>query len=260
MNDEEIKKLIQSENLKIQLDASEKRLNYAMLLFGLIIAIIGGVVPLLTYLNNKDYGDDFSQMEARNNKIIDDLKNDVNNLSARNEKLLEQITIKIDDKLLRSEDKLDVKLKDFNNKFDEITNKAYQKPKLVCLYKGQDLSGRMINYIWSGENYIDITIRNIGNAVASINMIYLYIDKDSIYTNIDDTNKKSNDPRYKSMFTDEYKMSIDAKNEVMFNFQVFNEKNTELFCLLKIYYGQPEPLEYQFTININKASGMNRAF
>lgn len=263
-NQENTVKLVEVSELKIQKNIAEKRLKYALSLVSFITIVLGVIVPLTwTYFNTQSKNAEFTQMKSDNNKIIDDIKkdfadmkNEVKDSKEKNENQREQITAKIDNRLSQEENKVDAKLKDFDNKFDEITNRALRKPKLICLYEGKEIPNQIavLKTNKMSQSYkIGITLKNIGDAIAENIKIFISFNENiSISLSEMFEQKELKNSTYKTVIKYSYDKSIDPKQEEVIDFTIFEEKYSKVMCLFTVYYGEPEPLEYQFEILLPK--------
>jgi Skp family chaperone for outer membrane proteins len=260
MNDEELKNLIDKKVTEAKLDVAEKRLNYVLIIGGGLVGLFGILFPLLTASANTDKIDSaISRMDSRLESFdsrasdelekmkrdlhdeISDLKEEFNSLSSEQYK-----------KLNDAENKLDVKIKDYENKFNEITNESYRKPNLTLLFNDKTIS----DTIYLKKHYAIATFKllNDGDAKAKNIQVYcdyqevagIYISPDySLYGNY------STKEGYQSIKMRE-SFELDAGLSDYFNLSVGfnNEKPREVSVdvTIRIYYEQPKPLEYNFTL------------
>ena len=212
---EEIEKLIDDKVLKAKLEIAEKRLNHLKWFFGFLFVIFGAVLPIW------------------------------------------QTTI--------STQKVDKAILEMKQDFDKLAGKQIGKPILECYYDGSPLENNVIKYETNVKNnyrnqWTPIEFRNNGSSTAKIKRMLLYLN----FENVNDLTENhlselrdlthidiKDEPKYnfvvESYVQDDFELHPKEAYPIDFQFPYFrNLEPLKSDALLKIYYGQPEPLRVNF--------------
>jgi hypothetical protein len=264
MDKNHIEDLIDKKVAEAKLEVSEKRLNFHMWMAGAALALFGVVFPLLLSNRSADKVDSaLIQMRLENVKTSEGIRTDSRASADSLEKAIPAIRSDLraeldgqSRQLGSTATKVDNAISDMNKQFKELAGTQLRKPLLDCLLKGSNLEGEDLNF--SPEHkQITIQIKNVGDAPARNIRVRLY-------TNIADNNaiqgeetqwdqlSLSDEPGYKYAFQSFAPQPIDPKESRTIDLVILNEyvKSGSYPSLLKVYYEQPEPRKYSFTINI----------
>jgi hypothetical protein len=256
MEEKEINNLIDKKILEAKLDIADKRFKLLILIASGLLTLFGLIFPFWLSISSND----------RVDKAITEMKSDVRYLTTDNNKFIERISNDIKTQLKdvslaqnnyenTSTSKIDKGIQSMDSKFKELAGTALRKPKLICLYKGNSIESSTITFDNKGNFNCTIELKDIGDAKANNIHIKLYIKstKDIIFQGGMYFNGISSDePNYDKVYdiTNADVTSIDSKDSKpdTFEFQTDINESLTIPAMLKIYYEQPEPIVYHFTI------------
>jgi hypothetical protein len=268
MDNNQIEELIDKKLAEAKLEVVEKRLHFLMWLAGAALAVFGVAFPLWQSTRSADKVDSaLLQMRQENAKTSEGIRADSRASAESLERAIP--TIRAD---LRAEmdaqsrhldvasNKVDNAIQDMHKQFKELAGTQLRKPNLECLSSGSGLDGKTIKISPAHEN-VRINVKNSGDAPArSVRM--------RLYTNLN-TNKylrgdytqwfdlsKSDEPNYSYAFETQLR-PIDPKDSLPIDFFIVlsefpNIKPGSYPVLLKVFYEQPEPRRYFFTLKITQ--------
>jgi len=275
MQKSEVKELLTEESSKLKLEiakavteakleVAEKRLHHALWFGGVFFAILGVFVPVLMAImatNKVDNTlDKFRQEISQTNKSLSE------NTHASEEKLDRSLLTFREDVRAQGESqerqlggtisRVDNASKDMRQQFKELAGTQLRKPLLECLLKGSSLEGEILNFT-PEHRQKTIQIKNVGDAPARNIRIRLYTNMpEDCLSRGEETQWEllslSDEPRYKYAFQTYGALPIDPKDSRTIDLFILNEtaKAGNYQSLLKVFYEQPEPRKYSFTIDI----------
>jgi hypothetical protein len=153
--------------------------------------------------------------------------------------------------------KVDSSIQDMQKRFRELEGAHLRKPVLECLVGGQSLEGGILK-LSPARSQVTFQVKNIGDAPARNIRIRLYSAYDGNCNELLMLSPllASDEPSYKCAYEDYvfHTLTIDPKETRTFEIetQPENPKIGTYPSLLKVFYEQPEPRKYSFTINISK--------
>jgi len=259
MDKVEVEKLIKEQISEAKLEVSEKRLQTVTWVAGGFLALFGVIVPLWFTSRSSEQVDAAIAEMKRDFKESSNLSSE--NINKSNEAIRTDFKLfseKEANETKASTDKVDKAISDMQNQFKELAGVQLRKPILECLLAGRSLEGSVIQF--PPTMSIQLELRNSGDAPArNIRIrVYLFYDQ-QLELNSDEIQWQqlnfSDEPTYNKVYeTYQPFVSLDSKESrplvVTLNGQSLQGKNFP--ALLKIYYEQPEPKKYTFTINIQK--------
>jgi hypothetical protein len=163
---------------------------------------------------------------------------------------------------LKQEVSVNSAIADMKNSFKELAGKQFRKPKIICR---DDRNQLLLNSVFEVEKrdatYF-INIHNQGDGLAGPIDVYLYLDK---YNQALDSEisswlrewerKPSEDKSYACKYFVGGCDHISPQD--IFSIPIYFPNMSEIYefkALLKIYYGEPEPITVPFTLKIGKKS------
>jgi hypothetical protein len=154
--------------------------------------------------------------------------------------------------------RVDNAIQDMQKQFKELAGMQLRKPVLECFLGGSSLDGSILKF---SPNLRDqnINIKNIGDASARNIKIRLYTNLtpeecNSFYGGGGEWRflNASDEPDYGCVFESYEQQPIDPKESRPININLFNSFKTGNYrALLKVFYEQPEPKKYSFTISMS---------
>jgi len=247
MKDDEIKYLIEAKVKEAELATSEKRINYILLIAGVLVTVFGVVLPLLFAISNNDKVD---QAVERLNMEIKELQKSnlefvIQSLD-RTDKLQEKQMAQYE----KYEEILNAKSRELDEKFNQLAGNQLRKPKLVCNVKGTSENGTLI---LRQNEFAYFNITNIGDKSAEKVKYKIYFKGNGGYyplggflTKIEHSDESS----YPQAYFDERLFTISPQESISFPLEIISNSSpfTELPVLIKVYYDEPEPLRFSFVI------------
>lgn len=268
MDAKEIELLIEKKVAEAKLEVTEKRFHYLIWIAGAMLAIFGVVLPFWTTNRASDRVDNaLSQMKQDMKSSSQDLRTDSRSSSEQLDKAIQAIRMDVRaemDSQSRNFEivsgKVDKEIQRMQIQFKELAGTQLRKPMLECLSGGLSLEGKVLKVSPSHENIV-INVKNTGDAPAKTIRLRLYTDliSESRYLGGDSTKwfvlPSSDEPSYKYAF-ETHVSSIDPKDVLAVDFSLIlseyhNIKPGNYPALIKMFYEQPEPRKYLFTINIS---------
>lgn len=264
MDKQHLEDIIDKKVAEAKLEVSEKRLHFHMWMAGAALALFGVVVPIWLSNRASDKVDNaLIQMRQENVRTSEVIRADSRTSGESLEKAIPAIRSDLraeldgqSRQLGSTANRVDNAIKDMNKQFKELAGTQLRKPLLDCLLKGSNLEGEVLNFS-PDHKLITLQIKNVGDAPAR-NIRF------RLYSNIADNNaiqgeetqwdqlSISDEPGYKYAFQSYAPQAIDPKDSRTIDIVVLNDnaKSGSYPCLLKVYYEQPEPRKYNFTINV----------
>jgi hypothetical protein len=268
MDDKEIELLIEKKVAEAKLEVTEKRFHYLIWIAGAMLAIFGAILPFWMTNRSSDKVDSaLSQMKQDMKYSSQDLRTDTRTSSEQLDKAIQSIRSD-----LRAEidgqsrnfgsvsEKVDKEIQRMQTQFKELAGTQLRKPALECLSGGSSLEGKTLNISPAHENIV-IDIKNTGDAPAKTIRIRLYtnIISEGRYLTGNNTRwfvlPSSDEPNYKYAFETQ-SFPLDPKDLLTVDFNLVlseyhNIKPDNYPALVKLFYEQPEPRKYFFSINIS---------
>jgi hypothetical protein len=262
MDKNDIELLVDKKVAEAKLDVTEKRLKFVIGIAGAMLAFFGVLVPLWQTNKASDKVDSaLTQMKQDIKSSSQDLRTDSRASSESIEKAMQ--TIKADVRtdidrqsqlLSGNTSKVDNAIQDMQKRFKELEGAHLRKPVLECLLAGQSLEGSILKFSPS-HNEASFQVKNSGDAPARNIRMRLYIAYDGSCEGILTQMPLpfSDEPNYKCAYEDYvfHDRTIDPKETRTFEIdtQPQNIKPGTYPSLLKVFYEQPEPRKYSFSIN-----------
>lgn len=247
-----------------KLGVAEKRLQFVLWFGGIFLAAFGVILPLFqtSKIDDaiKEMRQEFNQtsqnIRTESSSNRDFLSNEMHNARADFRAEMDSQNRQLDNSGAR----VDNAVIDMQKQFKEFAGTQLRNPVLECYVGGSSLEGATIRF--SKNNYkmnegLSITVKNTGDAPA-------IPAKLSIYTNIFigyessiwSFNGPSDDPNFAYLLEHTFSWPLDPKESRAIGFGGFvrdeNLKTGNYPVVLKVYYGQPEPKSYRFTINVTE--------
>jgi hypothetical protein len=163
----------------------------------------------------------------------------------------------------QSEKKVDTAIERMENRFKELAGKQLRKPEIACYVDGKDLVNSIIHLDYAKKRSQSIVIKNVGDGAAENVTMRLYLAGDheylhSILQSFDFRFPAVNDkPEFKVVYGYEREpFVLPAQDSFSTHFEMSQPqlitKDTRITALLKIFYGEPAPVEIPFTIELKK--------
>jgi hypothetical protein len=253
MDEKEVNNLIEKRILEAKLDISDRKFNYLVILAGGLLAIFGLFFPIWQANTSTEKVD----------KAIEEMRTELKSQSERNDSFISKYSEDAKSQLkemakiqteynVTSSEKIDKEILSFENRFKEMAGKQLRKPIMICNYKSNTLENCIIQFD-KKTHQATLVLKNIGDATAKNIRIKLYINTDkNVHISGDDYNRDSDEQNYNivsNLYVGDFN-TIDPKDSQTFNFSISTEVRESLLipALLKIYYEQPDPVRYYFTI------------
>jgi len=154
------------------------------------------------------------------------------------------------------------------DRFSQLEGKQLRKPVIACYIDENELNKCTIRIKAEDTSVKKIVLKNIGDGTADYTKLNLYLDYEieNSYVIFKLTHFKmskfirNEKPNVKLLFVsnnnDIRETRIPAKDELSFDFSLQNnhliKKDIFVNAILKVFYGEPNPLEIPFTIEIKK--------
>lgn len=266
MDKQEIEQLIKERVSEAKLEVSEQRLQTITWVAGGFLALFGVIVPLWFTSRSSDQVDsaigemkrDFSELSQASRN---DSKTSSENLNKSVESLRAEFKSYIDDQSRQAQatnEKVDRAVRDMQSQFKELAGIQLRRPVLECLLAGRTLEASVVNLSPNDASVSQLELRNSGDAPARNIRIRIYVAIDEEFELSSDNIQWqqlgfSDEPTYKRVYeTYQPFVLLDGKESRPIGIGLsggpFPQKSVP--ALLKIYYEQPEPKKYSFTINI----------
>ncbi len=256
MDEKEINNLVEKKILEAKLDISDKRFNYLVILAGGLLAIFGLIFPIWQANTSTEKVD----------KAIEEMRTELKLSSEKNEKEISRSSIEAKEQLREmislqsdylnmSSDQIEKEIQSFESRFKELAGTQLRKPILICQQNGRTIGNSQLTF--NNNNTVHtFELKNIGEATAKniFAKIYLSTDKDIQLWGNFERQYYSDEPTYNKVYVlNSLFDSIDPKDSKPFDINISNETKGSIVvpALLKIYYEQPEPIVYNFTIKID---------
>jgi len=264
MDKHQIEELISKKVAEAKLEVAEKRLHFFMGMAGAALALFGVVFPLWQSNRTSDKVDNaLVQMRQENTRASDVIRSDSRTSAESLERTIPAIKAdlraEIESQSRQIEHSIsrgDSAIQDMNKQFKDLAGTQLRKPKLECRVKGASLEGHVVNITSKNKN-LYFEIKNVGDATARI-LRY------KLYTNIvKDCNRyilagweggASDEPSYKCSYQTLSGITIDSQDTQIKEIEMIDIDFTMQGnhpAALKIFYEQPEPRKYNFSINID---------
>lgn len=169
---------------------------------------------------------------------------------------------------LSSANRVDQAIEKMDQNFNELAGKQLRKPKIACFVDGHPLENSTI--IFNPTNkYKTITVKNIGDGTADFIRMRIYTNskdpdlnrdisfagnREGLYS--DRHEGLSDKPGFDFMHSYYTKIGLlPAQDEIPITFHMQNpdlrKEDASAAVILMIFYGEPQPVEVPFTIQIN---------
>ncbi|MBK9982818.1 MAG: hypothetical protein IPP15_10420 [Saprospiraceae bacterium] len=260
MEEEQIKLFIENKILESKVEAAEIRSQTMIWAAGFLLAVFGIAFPI--FLAYDFRGDSKERIEYAISKMEIDFQDIKANEIKQQESFQKQITkFSTDQDQKNKEDlaNIDNAIYNMQSQFKELAGTQLRKPILECFINGRPIEGAVVTLSANHANTV-VEIRNAGDFPTRTIHVRIYTnsknngivlgggDNDWFPINVND------EPHYEKAFDATNIFSIlDAKESqtVEFSMDVENSTDETIPVLLKVYYGQPEPQKFHFTIIIN---------
>jgi len=157
-----------------------------------------------------------------------------------------------------STDRVDKSIESMERRFEELVGKQLRRPIIECLYQNTKLEGQLVDCSHQEHKAISgIVIQNKGDGIAWITDIYLYLKFEKSpnefsmtwWDNLDHIDEPGFERAFKYAHTIN-NMHPQEPVSLKIGQWARVEKDQKVKALLKIYYGEPEPLRINWSINI----------
>lgn len=264
MEKDDIELLIDKKVAEAKLAVTEIRLKFVIGIAGAMLAFFGVFVPIWQTNKASDKVDNaLTQMKQDIKSSSQDLRSDSRSSSEALEKAMQAIRTDVrtdidgQSRLVSGNaSKVDNAIQDMQKRFKELEGAQLRKPVLECLVGGQSLEGGILK-LSPTRNEVTFQVKNTGDAPARNIRIRLYSAFDGNCNELLTLSPlpASDEPSYKCAYEDYvfHTLTIDPKETRTFEIgtQAENPKIGIYPSLLKVFYEQPEPRKYSFTINIS---------
>ncbi|KAF0143114.1 MAG: hypothetical protein FD122_72 [Stygiobacter sp.] len=261
MEQNEVELLVDKKVAEAKLEIAEKRNQFLLWFFGIMLTIVGVGIPLVQSNRSTDKVDQAildSRREAKEiretyekkaKEIEGDFQTKVKEVSAQQKESLSIISANADKTVRETKEQVQT-----------IIGQQLAKPELVCLYKGETLEGKTITVDDASFLNKSLALFNKGDAPARNVTAILYLSGNTsmyiISGGVWNEREISEEKEFKKSYSYfGYIEIIDAKYSNPLNLELALEegaKNAKEEAMLKIFYGQPEPTKVNFTIKLNK--------
>ena len=264
MDEKGIQDLIEKKLTDAKLDIADKRFNVLIVLAGILLTILGIIVPIWqTNTSTEKVENAIKEFENKSEKFYSTSSNktqqEFQSFDSRIQRLESQI-----------EQKLDKKINEYETKFDKITGESLKKPKLRLLYDGKSLDGQTISLLKVNNKYAipALSIENVGSKSVEIPTVNIWfsvsMNQITAYSEGRSTEsywekRKSFESFYPSQFQYVFfsaireDISIINPSEIdelpIIVLENFLEEWADIDCLLKIYYSTEPPEIARFKVH-----------
>ncbi len=256
MKEQDVNNLIEKRILETKLQIIEKRFNYLLIITGALLTIFGVLIPLFVTNNSSQKID----------KELENVRTELRLISGKNQEQLEKYSEVLNNSFEKFTEnqteyfssttkKIEQRAKNFEKRFNELADAQIKKPVLVCLYNGDEISNTTI-YFTDKQKEAKINIKNIGDAIAKNITIGIYTNIRKEYFDswhIFDFYFFNNQPNYKYAYKFKHReneLHLDPQNGLYIPFTILPHYNgATIPIILKVFYGQPEPKVYKFTLS-----------
>ena len=217
MEREELERIISEKITQNELKNSESRLRFALIFGGAFLTVFGVIIPIIITGTSAD----------------------------------------------RSTERVDNSIELMERRFEELVGKQLRKPIIECLYENRKLEGQLVDFSDHHNTAISgIIIQNKGDGIAWTMGINLYLKFEkhpkeyrpkefriNLWKALDHIDESGFDVAF------EYQHSINnVYPQKSFSLPIGHwtriETDQKVKALLKIYYGEPEPLRINWDINL----------
>jgi len=264
MNDNEMETLIDKKIADAKLEIADKRMNLVLAIGGGILAVFGVFVPIMLTI----------QSSNRVDTAVQQMRDDINNLgrnqqmqtSASTEKA-EKATQEVRDQFRELSQnqaresgsaaaRVEKAIQEMRSQFKELAGTQLRKPVLDCTVEGKALDGNLLTFSTKKNEYT-FEVRNSGDAPArNIRLrLYLKIDKPfPLFMGEWSELSYSDEPSYTRVFEISRLATIDPKDAGTVTIQFLTEEKRQIHspALLKVFYEQPEPKKYTFSVLVTQ--------
>jgi hypothetical protein len=265
MDRSETESLIEQKISQAKLDLAEKRLQTVTWLAGGLLALFGVIIPLWFASHSSEKVDSaITEMKrdfvGLSNSLFDQSKSQTERIDKSIDALRLELKGNADNQTRESKsatDRVDRAIGDMQTQFKELAGVQLRHPLLVCLVGGRSLEAAVLSLQGQIAD-IRLELRNEGDAPARNVRIRLYVaTEQNVQLGGEVVNWQqltfSDEPTYGIVFETYLPYaSIDPKESrpLGFSLMVESMRGKSFPALLKIYYEQPEPKKYAFTISI----------
>ena len=253
----QIELLIDERIAKAKLDIAEKRLQFTIRIAGAALALFGVLIPVFLSNRATDRVDTaIAQMQNQSTEAQRILRNDIQSAQVDFRAHLETQS----HEALSTNAKVDQAIQKMQHDFKELAGTQLRKPTLECLLNRTNLEGNTLS-LYPNQQSETIEIRNTGDGTARNIRIRVYTNsKEGISPNLGDFEWRqlnvADEPGYKFVYeTYQPFQFIDPKESRSIDLGfMFGELQPPITfgCLMKVFYEQPEPRRYVFTVSYSK--------
>lgn len=164
----------------------------------------------------------------------------------------------------RNTERVDKSIESMEKRFEELVGKQLRKPIIECLYQNTRLDGQLVDCFPRESNAIPgIIIQNEGNGIVFHMDIHLYLKFKTLpsdfnmswWHRLDHCEEPDFDMAFEYQHTITYVHPQESLGLKLGQWSPV-EKGQKVKALMKIYYGEPEPLRVNWSINVIE-SGKN---
>jgi len=263
MERNDIELLIDKKVAEAKLEVTEKRLKFVIGIAGAMLAFFGVFVPIWQTNKASDKVDSaLTQMKQDIKYSSQDLRSDSRASSDSLDKSMSSIRADVradidsqSRQLSNTANGVDSAIHDMQKQFKELAGTQLRKPALEGLCRGVSLDGGVLKFSPSVDTET-VDIKNVGDAPARNIRIRLYSTFGGNCQNMNlgrwSSIPISDEPNYRCAFEILEHQTIDAKEFRSYEIYLENGFTPGNYpSLLKIFYEQPEPRKFTFTINFS---------
>ena len=257
MDDNEINSLLDKKILGAKLEVAEKRFNFLIILFGAFLTIFGIIVPLwLTNTSSNEVDKAVEDMKTELKYQVSNYDKNLVGFDEKFDKYLREFASSQSNYINSSSSKINEELQSLENRFKELAGNQLRKPNVICLLNGKSIENIFFTFNKSKSEYV-LELRNIGDAPAKNTFMKLYLKTEkniSVYDYFQDQYFSDEENYNRSYSFSPGTISIDPKDSYPFRLNIMTEEIKEsviIPALLKIYFEQPDPVKYNFSIKLD---------
>lgn len=263
MEEKEVEKLVEREVLKVKVITQEKTIRFLLWFFGVLLTVFGVLIPL--WWSNRS-SDKVDEAISETKKEMKEVQAQYEQKNIDNEKNFKETVREINSQqnsaLTTISNNAEKTLKETKEQAQSLIGQQLAKPIIKCLYKGEDINGKIITL--SSPNWwsLNLELLNNGDAPTRNVKVVMYFKKESKIKAF------SNGLHWMELgvgeekeFTQSYGYQsndlniIDAKYSTPITLDLqFDEeiKYAKDEVLLKVFFGQPEPARFAFFLEVKK--------
>jgi hypothetical protein len=264
MEQKEVELFVEKKIAEAKLEVSEKRNQFLLWFFGIMLTVVGVAIPLL--LSNRSaekVDEELSKMKSETKEIFLSQEKKIAEYENNFRETARDVSTQQNAALTTISNNADKALKETKEQVQNIIGRQLDKPELTCRFNGDEIEGKTIDvtnvHDWPSMfeifNKGKATARNVSLVLYQKEGSKLYIQQEAPWR----TRGVSEEKEYARSFNYDWVPNaldvIDPKYAVSLEPGLsFANDKTEYKeeLLLKIYYGQPEPTKVHFFIEKGK--------